>query len=76
MLQNSRVTAFTAFELLREIELKGGGAEITHLKRVSKNIYQYSFFHPSYYCLMQMFQELLTNEVDSSTKIVISIVFY
>ena len=30
MLQNSRVTAFTVFELLRENQLKGGGVKLTH----------------------------------------------
>ena len=45
------------------------------LKGTYKKIYQYSYFYLIYHSLMKRFQELITNELDNFTKIIISIVF-
>ena len=45
------------------------------LKSVCKKIYEYSYLYSIHHCLMQKFQELITNELDNFTKILISKVF-
>ena len=47
--------------------------EIT--KSISK-FYQYSFLHPIFHCLLKRFQELITKELNSFSKILISIAFH
>ena len=47
--------------------------EIT--KSISK-FYQYSFLHPIFHCLVKRFQELITKELNSFSKILISIAFH
>ena len=62
---------FPASNLLNFAEL----VENESLKSIYKKIYQYSYFYLIYHCLMQRFQELITNELDNFTKTLISIVF-
>ena len=62
---------FPVSNLLNFAEL----VEIEPLESIYKKIYKYSYFYSIYHCLMQKFQELVTNELDNFTKILISIVF-
>ena len=62
---------FPASNLLNFAEL----VENEPLKSIYKKIYQYFYFYSIYHCLMQRFQELITNELDNFTKTLISIVF-
>ena len=62
---------FPTSNLLNSAEL----VENETLKSIYQKIYQYSYIYSIYYCLMERFQELLTNELDNFTKILISIVF-
>ena len=55
---------FPASNLLNFAEL----VENESLKSIYKKIYQYSYFYLIYHCLMQRFQELITNEPDNFTK--------
>ena len=45
------------------------------MKSILKKITN-SFFYPIYHCLLQRFQELITKERDSFSKILINIAFY
>ena len=62
---------FPTSNLLNFVEL----VENESLKSIYKKIYQYSYFYSIHHCLMQRFKELITNELDNFTKILISIVF-
>ena len=42
------------------------------LKSIYETICQYSYFYSIYHCLMERFEELLTNKLDNFTKILIS----
>ena len=62
---------FPASNLLNLAEL----VENEPMKSIYKKIYKYFYFYSIYHCLMLNFQELITNELDNFTKILISIVF-
>ena len=44
-------------------------------KCISK-LYQHSFFHPIFHCLLKRLQKLITKELNSFSKILISIAFH
>ena len=44
-------------------------------KGIYKKINQYSFFYLIYHCLIEIFQGIITKELDNFTKILINIVF-
>ena len=58
---------FPVSNLLNFAEL----VENDSLKSIYKKNYQYSYFYLIYHCLLQKIQELLTNELDNFTKILI-----
>ena len=63
---------FLTSNLLNFAEL----VENESLKSIYKKIYQYSYFYSIHHCLMQRFKELITNELDNFTKILILIINY
>ena len=44
-------------------------------KYIPKILYQFSFFYLSYGCFMLVFEELITEELDNFTKVLINKVF-